>query len=103
MNFDTFLIFLGLKGLSYKDTIWMIICLTGQLIFFSRWVVQWLASEKNSKSVIPVAFWWFSLIGGLITLFYAYHLNSFPFMLAQFIGIFIYLRNLFLIIKEKKD
>ena len=97
------LYFLGLKGLSYAETLWMIFGLLGQLIFFTRWVIQWIATEKNSKSVIPIAFWWCSLIGGLITLFYAYHLSSFPFMLAQFIGIIIYLRNLFLIINEKND
>ena len=43
----------------------------GQLVFFSRWIIQWFSSEKNKTSIIPVAFWWSSLIGGIITLVYA--------------------------------
>ena len=82
--------------------LWVIFGLLGQMIFFSRWVVQWIASERNSRSVIPTPFWWFSLFGGLITFVYAYHIRSFPFMLAQFTGIIIYIRNIYLIIKAKK-
>ena len=59
--------------------------------------------KKNSKSIIPTPFWWCSLCGGLITFGYAYHIKSFPFMLAQFIGIIVYLRNIYLIIKANKD
>ena len=92
----------GLKGLDYYEMLWVIIGLLGQLIFFSRWVVQWIVSEKNSKSIIPTPFWWFSLCGGLITFLYAYHISSFPFMLAQFMGIIIYIRNIYLIIKNQK-
>ena len=51
----------------------------------------------DNVSVIPVAFWWCSLIGGIITLVYAHHIGSFPFMLAQAIGIIVYSRNLLLI------
>ena len=61
MSIDSILIILGLKGLGYNETIWLIFGLLGQLIFFSRWVVQWIASERNSRSVIPTPFWWFSL------------------------------------------
>ena len=102
MSFNEVLTLLGLSGLSYSEMIWVMIGLLGQLIFFSRWVVQWIASEKNSKSVIPIPFWWFSLCGGLITFLYAYHISSFPFMLAQFMGIIIYIRNIYLIIKNQK-
>ena len=102
MTFNDALTLLGLKGLSFSEMLWVIIGLLGQLIFFSRWVVQWIASEKNSKSVIPTPFWWCSLCGGLITFVYAYHISSFPFMLAQFTGIIIYLRNIYLIIKANK-
>ncbi len=93
---------LGLQGLDNYEMIWVIVGLLGQLIFFSRWIIQWVASEKNFESTIPVPFWWCSLLGGLITLIYAYHIKAFPFMLAQFIGIIIYVRNIYLIIKTNK-
>ena len=101
MSLNDTLILLGLKDLTYSEILWILIGLLGQLIFFSRWVVQWIASERNSKSVIPTPFWWFSLCGGLITFVYAYHIRSFPFMLAQFTGIIIYIRNIYLILKAK--
>ena len=103
MIINEVLVLLGLQGLSYSEKIWMLIGLLGQLIFFSRWVIQWIASERNTKSIIPTPFWWFSLCGGLITFFYAYHIRSFPFMLAQFTGIIIYTRNIYLIMKVKKN
>ena len=103
MFFNEVLVLLGLKGLSYSETIWMLVGLLGQLVFFSRWVIQWIVSERKSKSIIPTPFWWFSLCGGLITFGYAYHIKSFPFMLAQFMGIIIYLRNIYLIIKTNKN
>ena len=102
MTLDNVLILLGLNDLNQHEMIWMLIGLLGQVIFFCRWVIQWIVSEKQSKSTIPTLFWWFSLCGGLITFVYAYHIKSFPFMLAQFTGIIIYLRNIFLIIKTKK-
>ena len=81
--------------------VWVTIGTLGQLVFFSRWVIQWFFSEKYKTSVIPVAFWWCSLIGGIITLIYAYHIGSFPFMLAQAVGIIVYTRNLILIYNNK--
>ena len=91
---------LGLSNLSVNDFLWVTIGTLGQLIFFSRWIIQWLSSEKSKTSVIPVAFWWCSLIGGIITLIYAHHIESFPFMLAQAIGIIVYSRNLYLIYRN---
>ena len=90
---------LGLNNLNSKELLWVIFGSLGQLVFFSRWIIQWLSSEKKQTSVIPVAFWWCSLVGGLITLIYAKHIGSFPFMLAQGIGLIVYSRNLFLIYK----
>ena len=90
---------LGLNNLNSKELLWVIFGTLGQLVFFSRWIIQWLSSEKKQTSVIPVAFWWCSLVGGLITLVYAKHIGSFPFMLAQGIGLIVYSRNLFLIYK----
>jgi len=75
----------------------------GQMIFFSRWIIQWFYAEKNQSSIIPIGFWWCSLFGGIVTLLYANHIGSFPFMLAQTIGIIVYSRNLFLIYKSKNE
>ena len=101
MNF--ILDILGLSNLSFSEFLWVSFGTFGQLIFFSRWIVQWFYSEKNKSSIIPIAFWWCSLIGGIITLIYAYHIGSFPFMLAQAIGIIVYLRNLLLIYKSQYE
>ena len=94
---------LGLGGLNSNELAWVIIGTLGQFIFFSRWIIQWLSSEKNKTSIIPVAFWWCSLFGGLITFIYAQHIRSFPFMLAQGVGLIVYSRNLFFIYKEKNE
>ena len=94
---------LGLNNLSFNEFIWVTIGTLGQLIFFSRWIVQWLSSEKYKSSVIPLSFWWCSLVGGLITLIYANHIGSFPFMLAQAIGLVVYSRNLILIYRRKNE
>ena len=88
---------LGLNNLTYTEFLWVSFGTLGQLIFFSRWIIQWFFSEKYKVSIIPVAFWWCSLVGGFITLIYAHHIGSFPFMLAQAIGIIVYSRNLYLI------
>ena len=91
-----------IKSMSIEEFIWMMIGFLGQLIFFSRWFVQWIYSEKYGKSTIPLSFWWLSLIGGLITFFYAIHIESYPFMLAQMMGLIIYIRNLYLLLMKVK-
>lgn len=100
---DYILDLLGLNNLSLRDLVWVTIGTLGQLIFFSRWVIQWLSSERSKTSIIPVAFWWCSLVGGIITLIYAHHIQSFPFMLAQAIGIIVYSRNLYLIYRNRHE
>lgn len=90
---------LSLNNLSLNEFLWVLFGTLGQLVFFSRWIIQWISSEKKQSSIIPVAFWWCSLIGGVITLIYAKHIGSFPFMLAQGIGLIVYSRNLILIYK----
>lgn len=94
---------LGLNNLSYSELLWVLIGTAGQLVFFSRWIIQWVSTEKKKSSVIPVAFWWCSLIGGFITLIYANHIGSFPFMLAQVVGLIVYSRNLFLIYRGNNE
>lgn len=81
---------------------WIIIGLVGQFLFFMRFFVQWLASEKRGDSVIPVAFWYFSIGGSLILLTYAIYRKDPVFILGQSIGSFIYLRNLTFIYRKKR-
>jgi lipid-A-disaccharide synthase-like uncharacterized protein len=94
---------LGLNNLSFKEFLWVSFGTAGQLVFFSRWIIQWLSSERTKTSHIPIAFWWCSLIGGIITLVYANHIGSFPFMLAQAVGIIVYSRNLLLIFRSQNE
>jgi len=79
------------------ETIWLGIGFLGQGLFFGRWLVQWLASERNAESRVPVSFWYMSLIGGLITLTYAIYRKDPVFIAGQSIGAFVYVRNLVLI------
>lgn len=76
--------------------------LIAQLCFFSRFLVQWLATEKNKKVTIPLAFWYLSIFGGLGLLAYAIHIADPIFILGQSIGILIYLRNLMISHNERK-
>lgn len=81
--------------------IWLGVGFVGQAFFFSRFLVQWLASERAKKSVIPISFWYLSLGGGVMLLIYAIHLRDPVFILGQSTGAFIYLRNLYLRSKEQ--
>lgn len=75
---------------------WIAAGLLGQAFFFSRFLVQWLASEKAGNSVFPMAFWYFSLAGGTLLLIYAIYRQDPVFILGQVTGTFIYLRNIHL-------
>ncbi len=79
---------------------WLALGFVGQGFFTSRFLVQWLASEKEGRSVIPMAFWYLSLCGGLTLLAYAIHVGDPVFILGQSTGAFIYLRNLWLRLRE---
>jgi len=79
------------------ETIWIIIGFIGQSLFFMRFFVQWLASEKAKASVIPHAFWYFSIGGGVTLCAYAIYRQDPVFILGQSTGLLIYARNLFLI------
>ncbi len=74
----------------------------GQLLFTMRFLVQWLASERAGRSVVPVAFWFFSIGGGLITLVYGLYKKEPVIIMGQALSLFIYIRNLALIAKQKK-
>lgn len=81
---------------------WLAIGFIGQGLFSTRFIIQWLSSEKQRKSVIPVAFWYFSLLGGMTLLSYAIYRRDPVFILGQGSGLIIYVRNLHLIYKERK-
>lgn len=84
------------------DPIWLTVGFLGQGLFSARFVVQWLKSEKLKKSVVPLAFWYFSLAGGVVLLAYAIHRTDPVFIVGQAAGVFIYLRNLHLIYRERR-
>lgn len=79
---------------------WVAFGLFGQLMFTGRFLVQWIASERARRSVIPLAFWYFSLAGGAILLSYAIYRGDPVFILGQTLGVLIYSRNLWLIRRE---
>ncbi len=85
-----------------KDTMWLIIGFMGQFFFSMRFLIQWIQSEKAKKSVIPLAFWYFSLLGGVTLFAYAVYRKDPVFILGQSLGVFIYMRNLYFIYKERK-
>jgi lipid-A-disaccharide synthase-like uncharacterized protein len=77
---------------------WVLFGILGQILFGSRFIVQWLASERRKESTIPVAFWYLSLLGGLILFAYAFwYRQDIVFTIGQSAGLFIYVRNLMLI------
>lgn len=85
------------QNYSYIDLIWLSIGFIGQFMFSMRFIIQWLVSESKKKSIIPNAFWYFSICGGLILLAYAIYKRDLVFMVGQAMGIFIYARNIYLI------
>ena len=80
---------------------WTALGFAGQLLFSSRFVVQWFASERLRRVVIPPAFWYFSLSGGVALLVYAWHRRDPVFALGQVVGLVIYARNLMLAHREQ--
>lgn len=84
------------------DTIWLAVGFVGQLLFTSRFLVQWLASERARRSIVPLAFWWFSLAGGATLLAYALWRRDPVFVIGQASGLVIYTRNLMLIGKSRR-
>ncbi len=79
------------------EILWIGFGFLAQSMFFGRFLIQWLESEKKRASVIPIGFWWLSLAGGLMLLVYAIHRRDPVFIVGQATGVFIYLRNLYFI------
>ncbi|MCB9982193.1 MAG: lipid-A-disaccharide synthase N-terminal domain-containing protein [Rhodospirillales bacterium] len=86
-----------------SETLWLVIGFLGQSLFFMRFFVQWLASEKAKRSTIPNLFWYFSIGGGVILLSYAIYRQDPVFILGQSMGLLIYARNIYFIRKEKNE
>jgi lipid-A-disaccharide synthase-like uncharacterized protein len=84
------------------EKIWMGVGFAGQAVFTARFLVQWAVSEKKRDSVVPVAFWWISLFGGMTLLSYAIHRHDPPIILGQAMGLVVYVRNLMLVGKAKR-
>lgn len=95
-------------GLYFYDVIvarfdlWAAFGVLAQLVFGARFMVQWIASEKADRSIIPVGFWFLSIAGGLMTLIYGFARRDIVIIMGQALSIFIYIRNLMLIAKEAK-
>jgi lipid-A-disaccharide synthase-like uncharacterized protein len=84
-------------------TVWLVIGFLGQGFFFMRFVVQWIASERARRSIIPSAFWFFSVGGGVVLLVYAIYRHDPVFIVGQAMGLFIYARNIFFVLREKRE
>lgn len=83
------------------STIWIAIGFAGQAMFSMRFLVQWLSSERAGRSIIPIAFWYFSLAGGGTLLAYAIWRQDPVFIVGQAAGLLIYSRNLYFIHRER--
>lgn len=84
----------------FEISLWLILGFFGQSLFFMRFIVQWVASERKGESTFPVAFWYFSIAGGTIIFIYALHIKDPVFAIGQSIALLIYTRNLILIRKK---
>lgn len=89
-------------GIDAAEALLLVVGLVAQAMFSARFLVQWVVSEKKRESVIPLAFWYLSLCGGMMLFCYAVLRKDPVIMLGQGTGIFIYSRNLFLIYRKRR-
>jgi lipid-A-disaccharide synthase-like uncharacterized protein len=90
-----------MEKLTTFDSPWIIIGFIGQSFFFSRFLVQWIASERRGRSTIPNSFWYFSIAGSALLLAYAIYRLDPVFILGQSVNQVVYVRNLILIKREE--
>lgn len=83
-----------------QASVWLGIGFFGQSLFFMRFFVQWIASERSRKSIVPMAFWYFSILGGVTLLAYAIHQRDYVFIVGQASGLLIYGRNVMLNMRQ---
>ena len=81
---------------------WVVLGFVAQGMFSARFVVQWIASERAGRSVIPMTFWTFSIAGGVLLLAYALYRKDPVFIAGQAFGVFVYIRNLYFVLRERK-
>ena len=91
-----------MQGWLTTANIWLAIGFAGQALFASRFIIQWFKSEMEGRSVIPLAFWYFSLGGGIILVAYAIYKKDPVFIIGQASGLVVYSRNLYLIFRERR-
>ena len=91
------------SSLNTIEFYFLILGFIGQAVFGSRFIIQWIYSERKGESTIPIVFWYLSIIGGIFLLIYAIFRKDPVIITGQSFGIFIYLRNLILIYKEKNE
>jgi lipid-A-disaccharide synthase-like uncharacterized protein len=84
-----------------KFDFWLAFGLVAQLFFTARFLVQWISSERAGQSVVPMAFWFFSMGGGLMTLIYGVAKREPVIILGQGLATIIYIRNIMLIVKNR--
>jgi lipid-A-disaccharide synthase-like uncharacterized protein len=82
---------------------WVVLGFAAQALFSARFLVQWIASERAGRSVIPTAFWTFSIGGGVLLLIYSLYRKDPVFIAGQGLGLFIYLRNLYFVLRENRQ
>jgi len=84
-----------------RETLWLVVGFAGQAVFTGRFVLQWLYSEFKRRSIIPVGFWYLSMLGSALLLAYAIYREDPVFIIGQSFGFLVYLRNLQLIARNK--
>lgn len=90
------------QSMTPLDRVWLGVGMFGQLMFTGRWFVQWIASEKAKRSVVPPLFWYFSFFGGLLVMAYGFYKIDPVIILGQF-GVFIYGRNLYFLWRNNHE
>jgi lipid-A-disaccharide synthase-like uncharacterized protein len=93
---------MSLENCVQQPITWLAVGFAGQALFTARFIVQWVRSERARRSVIPMAFWYLSLAGGMTLLIYAVHRRDPVFILGQAAGAIVYVRNIILIIRERR-
>lgn len=83
-------------------SMWYVVGFFGQALFFFRFIIQWIVSERKGESVIPVVFWYLSLGGSIIVLIYSIWRKDPVFIVGQSVGAVVYIRNLVLISRKRK-
>ena len=81
---------------------WVLLGFVAQALFTARFAVQWIASERAGKSVVPLAFWLFSIGGGALLLVYALYRRDPVFIAGQAFGVLVYARNLYFVLRERR-